>query len=97
MDLAGYDIINMVEDIDDIRKAFGHDKIALRGTSFGSQWSLAYMKQHPEHVERALLAGVEPLDHGYLPSVGLLGAVKETVERSRATSIFPLLSRTHWS
>ena len=65
MDLAGYDIMNMVEDIDQIRKSLEYDKIALRGTSFGSQWSMSYMRKYPENVDRAILAGVEPIDFGW--------------------------------
>ena len=65
MDLAGYDIKNMVEDINDIRDKLGYEKIALRGTSFGSQWSMSYMREYPEHVDRAVLGGTEPIDHGW--------------------------------
>jgi pimeloyl-ACP methyl ester carboxylesterase len=69
VDLRGYTVKECAQDVSDLAHALGYDKISLCGTSFGSQWSFAVMRQHPDIVARALLSGVEPLDHGYdMPS-----------------------------
>lgn len=68
-DLAGYTIIQCAEDVNDLRRALGYDQIVLSGQSFGSQWSFAVMRLHPESVARALLSGVESLDKSFdMPS-----------------------------
>lgn len=68
-DLSGYDIAEYAADVDTLRRALGYDKVSLFGGSFGSQWSLAVMRLHPDIVARAVLASVEPLDNGYdMPS-----------------------------
>ncbi|SEU13795.1 alpha/beta hydrolase [Stigmatella erecta] len=68
-DLSGYNVIEYAEDVNDLRRALGYRRITLSGQSFGSQWSFAVMRRHPEIVARALLSGVEPLDNSYdMPS-----------------------------
>ncbi len=77
IDLQGYDIRNMIEDIEDVRKQFNYEQVALLGSSFGSQWALSYMQAHPERVERALLAGIEPIDFEYDDPKGVWSAIEK--------------------
>ena len=75
-DLRGYDVKECADDVNDLRKALGYDQIILVGQSFGSQWSFAVMRRHPEIVARSLLMGVEPLDFGYDMPSHVLAAVQ---------------------
>lgn len=88
-DLAGYTVVQCVEDLDDLRRALGYARINLFGLSYGSQWSFAVMRLHPETVSRVLLSGVEPLDNGYdMPShvwAALLRIAAEANSRFRAS------------
>jgi pimeloyl-ACP methyl ester carboxylesterase len=75
-DLRGYTVLECVEDVNELREALGYKKISLRGQSFGCQWSFAFMRKHPELVERALLSGIEPLNHTYDMPSHIFAAVK---------------------
>ncbi|TAJ73890.1 MAG: alpha/beta fold hydrolase [Phenylobacterium sp.] len=68
-DLAGYTVTQCAEDVNDLRRALGYARLTLSGQSFGSQWSFAVMRLHPEIVARALISGAEPLAKNYdMPS-----------------------------
>ncbi|HTL52696.1 MAG TPA: alpha/beta hydrolase, partial [Planctomycetota bacterium] len=76
IDLRGYTVKECVEDLNDLRQALGYKQVTLVGVSFGSQWSFATMKLHPEIVARAVLSGVEPLDMGFDMPTGVYGAIQ---------------------
>ena len=76
IDLRGYNITECAADVNDLCKALGYHKIMLMGQSFGSQWCLAVMRNHPEIVERAILTGVEPLNHTFDMPSHIMNAVR---------------------
>src|SRR2546421_6498223 len=55
---AFYSTRDHADDIDAVRQALGRDKIALWGTSYGTQLSVAYALTYPTHVDRLLLDSV---------------------------------------
>ena len=65
IDLQGYTIFEAAEDVNDVRKALGYEKITIWGGSFGSHWGMTLMRMHPEIIERAILRGMEGVDHTY--------------------------------
>lgn len=69
VDLGAYDSAESADDVDDVRRALGLEKIVTYGSSYGSHLSLAYLRRHPDRVERAVLVKVEGPDHTWkLPS-----------------------------
>jgi pimeloyl-ACP methyl ester carboxylesterase len=91
-DLSGYDIGEFAADVDDLRRALGYDKISLFGGSFGSQWSLAVMRLHPDIVARAVLSSVEPLNNGYdMPSHVFAALQRIACDADRDPSLAPYL------
>ncbi len=92
VDLRGYTVKECADDVDDLRKALGYDKIMLVGTSFGSQWTFAIMRRHPDSVARALLSGIEPLDYGYdMPSHIFTAVQRMWWEAEKDTRLKPYL------
>lgn len=69
VDLTGYNTEQSADDLDDLRRALGAEKIRLWGISYGSHLALAAIRRHGPGIERAVLAGVEGPDHTHkLPS-----------------------------
>lgn len=69
VDLTGYNTNESADDLNDLRKALGADKISLWSISYGTHLAFATMRRHSQYISRAILAGTEGPDHTYkLPS-----------------------------
>lgn len=69
VDLKGYTSVANAQDVDELRKALGYQKISLLGFSYGTHLGQTYIKYFGKQVAQAILVGVEGLNHTYkLPS-----------------------------
>jgi pimeloyl-ACP methyl ester carboxylesterase len=92
IDLRGYTAKECADDVNDLRKALGYERITLVGTSFGSQWSFSIMRRHPQIIARALLSGIEPIDCGYdMPSLVLAAVQRMWWEAEKDPQLKPYL------
>ena len=58
VDLSGYTVPGVVEDIEAARKALGYDRINLYGLSFGSRAEQIFAYMHPDSLHRLVMIGV---------------------------------------
>jgi len=59
-DLKLYTTPIAMDDLDEVRAALGYDQINVYGGSYGSTTTLAYLRQHPDHVRAIAVMGVAP-------------------------------------
>ena len=60
-DLTKYSTPIAMDDLDEVRRALGYEKINLSGGSYGTRAALVYLRRHGENVRCAILNGVAPL------------------------------------
>ncbi|MFK8014657.1 MAG: alpha/beta fold hydrolase [Gammaproteobacteria bacterium] len=82
MDMSGFNIAEMAQDVVDITKALGYEQIQLKGNSFGAFWALSIIRSHPDYVARATLAALEGPDHTFDRPTG----VKQALEKIAASA-----------
>jgi pimeloyl-ACP methyl ester carboxylesterase len=63
IDLSAYNTNENADDLDDLRKALGAEKISLWSISYGTHLALAMIRRHQTRVHRVILAGVEGPAH----------------------------------
>ena len=57
IDLDGYTMLEVVEDVEALRRALGYEKINLFSTSYGTQVAYLYCMRYPNAVKRNLMVG----------------------------------------
>lgn len=97
VDLPAYSVPEAAADVRDIAAGLGYSKINLWGVSFGSHWSMAVMRFHPEIVAGAVLSGLEGPDHTYdMPSGVLAGLRRMALEASEAEALAAFTPDSGW-
>ena len=60
VDLDGYTVLEVVDDLEAARRALGYDRIDLSSISYGTRIALIYGWRYPQHVLRSAMIGVNP-------------------------------------
>lgn len=63
VDLQGYTIPEVVEDMESARKALGYARIHLLSESYGTRVAQIYAYLHPDRLRRSAMIGVNPPGH----------------------------------
>ena len=102
-DLTQYTTANSVADLDDVRAAFGYERINLDGGSYGTRPAQLYLRRYPESVRSVVLTGTpaldshNPLDHARAghAQFDLPGFIAEQLRQAGATRIEDLGACTY--
>ncbi len=60
IDINQYNILNVIEDVETVRKQLGYKKINLLSVSYGTRVALLYSFIYPEIIHRTLMIGATP-------------------------------------
>lgn len=60
-DLTQYTTMAAMQDLDDVRKALGYDRIDISGGSYGTRAAIVYMHMFPKSTHLAILSGVSAI------------------------------------
>ena len=63
IDLTGYTIEEVAEDLDAVRSALGCGEVNLLSMSYGTRVALVYSYLHPDRILRSVMAGANPPGH----------------------------------
>ena len=60
IDMDAYNMVEVLDDINDARKALGYEKLNFYSQSYGTRLAYLYGLRYPKNVYRSILAGVNP-------------------------------------
>lgn len=89
VDLSGYTIPGVVEDMEAARMALGYDRVNLLSESYGTRVAQIYAYMHPDSLHRLVLIGVNTPGHFvWDPAVldKMIGNISELCARDAACS-----------
>ncbi|HEY5902318.1 MAG TPA: alpha/beta fold hydrolase [Anaerolineales bacterium] len=89
VDLSGYTIPGVVEDMEAARTALGYHHIDLLGESYGTRVEQIYAYMHPESLHRLILVGVNTPGHFvWAPAVfdGMIAHISDLCARDASCS-----------
>jgi pimeloyl-ACP methyl ester carboxylesterase len=96
-DLSQYTTPNFADDIDEVRRAMGYEKININAGSFGTYAAQIYMRRHGDHVRSAYLTSLVtlsdrvPLYHARSAQSGLDHLFKDCDEDAACHAAYPKL------
>ncbi|RJP41217.1 MAG: alpha/beta fold hydrolase [Phycisphaerales bacterium] len=65
IDLDGYNVVEVADDIEAARNALGYERINLLAVSWGTQIAYVYCRRYPDRVHRVLMIGAGSRARGF--------------------------------
>ena len=94
-DLTQYTTANSADDLDDVRRALGYERITVVGGSYGTRLAMEYVRRYEPHVRSVILEGVAdtsthmPENFGVLAQQALDALLDECEASNACASAFP--------
>lgn len=86
VDLAGYTVLEVVDDLEAVRQALGYARIDFAAISYGTRPAMIYGWRYPEMVERSALIDVNPPGRFWLDPALLDKQIRRYAELCAADS-----------
>jgi pimeloyl-ACP methyl ester carboxylesterase len=63
IDVNDYTILDVIDDLEDVRKALGERRVSLLSISYGTRVAQFYARRHPRRIHRSVMLGTNPPGH----------------------------------